>query len=254
MMTAQEFADETGHGLRTVRRWISDGMPGVHRDGHNLSIDPDVALEWLQSRQSATDQIHIAHARRWQLRRWKLAGGGLVPASEAQAISDSIVQAFDMLFGPAWSDNAAHALIHESRPAAIVQDFRGYAEPALIAFGHTVEQAEQRITPNPEIRQADQRIETLELEAMQPRERSETARVRYLTADNALQSGELVRADQAAQQFRDAGTLVANSIRNTARRLANDLAQLTDQAQAARLIANEMQQIRTELNAALARQ
>jgi hypothetical protein len=44
MMTAQQFAEETGHGLRTVRRWISQGMPGVHRDGHSLTIDPDTAL------------------------------------------------------------------------------------------------------------------------------------------------------------------------------------------------------------------
>jgi len=247
MMTAQQFADETGHGLRTVRRWISDGMPGVHRDGPAVRIDPDEALPWLESRRNVTDEVHIAQARRWLLRRHRLEGNGLVPAERVASLARMIRRRFETVFDQSWSDNAAWTILDESDPAMIVDSLRDFAHGALLAFEFAIERAEHGVTTDPEIRASDRRADELELQTLEPRARSERARVDYLTAHNRIEAGEAVRADQAVERFRAAGVLVNREVRNIARRIANQAATLDDHGELAALINGEVQRIRQEL-------
>ena len=251
LLTAEQFAQETGHGLRTVRRWISDGMPGVHRDGHSLTIDPDTALQWLESRKSVTDEVHIAQARRWLLRRHKLEGSGLVPAERITGLTRMICKRFDRMFDSGFSDNAAWTVLDESNPAIIVDTLRDFAQPALLAFEFAIERAVDAVTINPEILASERRADELELQTLSPRARSERARVDYLTAHNRMEAGELVRGDQAAERFRAAGVLVNREVRNIARRVANTIATLEDHGQIAGQIAGELRRVKGDLIEAL---
>ena len=247
MMTAQQFADETGHGLRTVRRWISRGMPGVHRDGHSLTIDPDVALEWLESRQTVADEVHVAQARRWLLRRHKLEGSGLVPAERVASLSRMIRRRFDTVFDQNWSDNAAWTVLHDSDPAVVVDTLRDFAHGSLLAFEFAIERSVDAVTINPEILASERRADELELQTLEPRPRSERARVDYLTAHNRIEALEVAPGERAAERFRAAGVLVNREIRNIARRIANQAALSEDHGELAAMINNEVKRIGTEL-------
>jgi hypothetical protein len=247
MMTAQQFAEETGHGLRTVRRWISDGMPGIHRDGPAVRIDPDEALPWLESRRNVTDEVHLAQARRWLLRRHKLEGSGLVPAERVGSLARMIRRRFDKVFDQQWSDNAAWTILHDSDPAVIVATLRDFAHGSLLAFEFAIERAEYGVTTNPDILASDRRADELQLQTLTPRARSERARVDYLTSHNRIEAGELVRGDQAADRFRSAGVLVNREIRNIARRIANQAANLDDHGELAALLNSEAQRVRGDL-------
>jgi len=247
MMTAQQFAEETGHGLRTVRRWISDGMPGVHRDGPAVRIDPDEALPWLESRRNVTDEVHIAQARRWLLRRHRLEGAGLVPAERVASLARMIRRRFDTVFDQQWSENAAWTILDESDPAMIVATLRDFAHGTLLAFEFAVERAERGVTTDPEILACDRRADELQLQTLSPRARSERARVDYLTAHNRIEAGEMVKGDQAAERFRSAGVLVNREVRNIARRIANQAANMDDHGELAALIFGEVKRIREEL-------
>lgn len=251
MLTAQQFADECGHSLRTVRRWISDGLPGVHRDGHSLTIDPDQALPWIESRRSVSDEAHVAQARRWLLRRHKLEGSGLVPAQRVASLARMIARRFDAVFDLEWSRNAAWTVLDESDPALVVDTLRDFAHGALTAFEFAVERAEQAVTENPDIRASDRRADELELKMLEPRPRSERARVDYLTSHNRIEAGELVRGDQAAERFRSAGAVVNREVRNIARRIANQAATNEDHGELAALIFGEVERIKAELSEAL---
>ena len=251
MMTAQQFADETGHGLRTVRRWISRGMPGVHRDGHSLTIDPDVALEWLESRQTVADEVHVAQARRWLLRRHKLEGSGLVPAERVASLSRMIRRRFDTVFDQNWSDNAAWTVLHDSDPAVVVDTLRDFAHGSLLAFEFAIERSVDAVTINPEILASERRADELELQTLEPRPRSERARVDYLTAHNRIEAGEAVPGEQAAERFREALAVVNREIRNIARRVANTIATLEDHDQIAGQIGGELRRVKGDLIEAL---
>jgi hypothetical protein len=208
-------------------------------------------LQWLESRKSVTDEVHIAQARRWLLRRHKLEGSGLVPAERITGLTRMIRRRFDTVFDQDWSDNAAWTVLHDSDPAVVVDTLRDFAQPALLAFEFAIERAERGVSTDPEILASDRRADELELQTLSPRARSERARVDYLTAHNRIEAGEAVPGEQAAGRFRAAGVLVNREVRNIARRVANTIATLEEHNQIAGQIGGELRRVKGDLIEAL---